>query len=58
MAKKKTARRGRPYSGGETPKRYFRMSDVDYEAIKRQAEKDGKSISEWIRDCLLHFVKK
>ena len=52
MAKKKN-KRGRPFSGGETPKRYFRMSDRDYEKIKAAAEKEGKSISEYIRDALI-----
>ena len=51
MGMKATETRGRPATG-ITPKRYFRMSDEDYELIKCAAERMDLTISDYIRTVL------
>ena len=51
MTEKKETR-GRKATG-VTPKRYFRMSDSDYEIVKKAASKLDMSISQYIRTKLL-----
>jgi len=48
---------GRPATG-QNPKRYFRMDDESWAAIEQAAAKSDKTVSAWIRDCLLKAAKR
>ena len=56
MTEKKETR-GRKATG-VTPKRYFRMSDSEYEIVKMAAAKLDVSISQYIRTKLLESSSK
>jgi hypothetical protein len=62
MGKKKKAvtdkpRMGRPPTG-ITPLRSIRISDEDYELMRKAAETEGKPISEWLRDVALRAAQR
>ncbi|MFO1043259.1 MAG: hypothetical protein U0941_15810 [Planctomycetaceae bacterium] len=49
--------RGRPPTG-ETPKRYFRMSDADWALIEKAAANATESVSEYVRRVLLDDARR
>jgi hypothetical protein len=49
--------RGRPATG-QTPKRYFRMSDDDWARVENAAVLAGVNVSEWVRECLLKAARR
>lgn len=51
-------KRGRPYAGGETPKRYYRMTDDEFAWIEAAAESLGQTVSEFTRETLLRRAKR
>jgi uncharacterized protein (DUF1778 family) len=51
MANQEKPKRGRPATG-QTPKRYFRMSDDDWAQIEQAAAAGGKTVSDFVRDVL------
>jgi hypothetical protein len=48
---------GRPATG-QTPKRYFRMSDDDWARVESAAGSAGVTTSEWVRECLLRAARR
>jgi hypothetical protein len=50
-------RPGRPATG-QTPKRYFRMDDDDWERIVKASDKTGETASEYVRRVLLRDAKR
>lgn len=59
MSKKqeKPRGRGRPATG-VTPKRYFRMSDDDWQIVVGAAESRGETTSDFIRRVILSAAKR
>jgi hypothetical protein len=49
--------RGRPATG-QTPKRYFRMDDVGWQAVEAAAQAKNEDISAYIRRVLLANAKR
>ena len=49
--------RGRPATG-QTPKRYFRMSDDDWKLVEQAAVQQGETVSEFVRAALLKAAKR
>ena len=50
-------RRGRPATG-QTPKRYFRMSDDDWAQIERAAGIAETTVSDFVREALLKAARR
>ena len=58
VVKKKTAKkRGRPATG-TTPKRYFRMSDDDYQIVEAAASERDTTTSDFIRETILDKARR
>lgn len=49
--------RGRPATG-ETPKRYFRMDESDWQLVTDAAKRRGETTSDFIRRVLLNSARK
>jgi hypothetical protein len=50
-------RPGRPATG-QTPKRYFRMDDDDWEQVVQASNKTGETASEYVRRILLRDARR
>lgn len=48
--------RGRPPTG-ETPKRTVRVSDEAWKKAQAKAEREGRDVSDVIRDCLDEYTR-
>lgn len=57
MGKSAKRARGRPATG-ETPKRYFRMSDEEYAQVIEAAQCRDESVSAYIRNVLIRDSKR
>ncbi|MQA96266.1 MAG: ribbon-helix-helix protein, CopG family [Streptosporangiales bacterium] len=54
MAEKK---RGRPATG-KTPNRTVRVPDEVWREAQEKAEREGKDVSEVVRDCLRRYIAR